>query len=61
MNTTCDKCENMGRYYVTGNGLNSYATYYLCARDAAKLCARLGDTVGRDKFAALISGDGLAV
>ena len=52
----CDKCENKGRYVLTGySGVS-----YLCASCAANLCASVGDTVGRDKFAALISGDGLA-
>jgi hypothetical protein len=49
----CDKCENMARVTVSGY----LVARYLCAKHASDLCASVGDTVGRDKFAALIGED----
>jgi hypothetical protein len=53
----CDRCNNAGKYYVSGSNLNSYATSILCALCAVKLCEALGDKAGAAKFAALVEGD----
>ena len=46
----CDRCNNAGKYYVSGSNLNSYATSILCALCAVKLCEALGDKAGAAKF-----------
>lgn len=50
---TCDNCENMARVTVSGY----LVARYLCAKHASQLCESVGDTVGRDKFLALVEGD----